>query len=98
MATGSGFTTLCEVVVKPGDTNKFEIDPYPREEVERTIDDFCMNTWVKVYPDSFDGGQKGSGGEPFDEHVEGLIDCGNETCAIERKGAITKSRGWLATE
>lgn len=64
MATGSGFTTLCEVVVKPGDTNKFEIDPYPREEVERTIDDFCMNTWVKVYPDSFDGGQKGSGGEP----------------------------------
>ena len=64
MATGSGFTTLCEVVVKPGDRNKFEIDPYPREEVERTIDDFCMNTWVKVYPDSFDGGQQGSGGEP----------------------------------
>jgi hypothetical protein len=23
-----------------------------------------MNMWVKVYPDSFDGGQKGSGGEP----------------------------------
>ena len=33
MATGSGFTTLCEVVVRPADTNKFEIDPYPREEV-----------------------------------------------------------------
>jgi hypothetical protein len=33
MATGSGFTTLCEVVVKPGDTNKFEIDPYPAKKL-----------------------------------------------------------------
>lgn len=64
MATGSGFTTLCEVVVKPAAENKFEIAPYSRSEVERTIDDFCINTWGKVYPDSVEAGQKAAGGEP----------------------------------
>jgi hypothetical protein len=63
MATGSGFTTLCEVVVKPGTANKFEIEPYPRQEVERTIADFCVNTWSKVYPESPEVGQKAASGE-----------------------------------
>ncbi len=64
MATGSGFTTLCEVVVKPSNINKFEIEPYSRVEVERTIDDFCVSTWAKVYPQSAEVGQKASAGEP----------------------------------
>lgn len=51
MATGAGYTTLCEVEVVPGEVNKFEIQPYPREEVERTIGDFCLTTWKKVHPD-----------------------------------------------
>jgi hypothetical protein len=62
MATGSGFTTLCEVVVTPGDKNKFEIEPYPREEVERTIADFSLTTWRRVYPDRQDAGQQAGGG------------------------------------
>lgn len=58
MATGSGYTTLCEVVVEPSDKTRFEIDPYPRTEVEQTISDFCITTWKKVYPDSTEAGQK----------------------------------------
>jgi len=60
MATGSGFTTLCEVVVTPADTNRFGIEPYPREEVERTITEFCQAVWKRVYPDE-DSGQKTGG-------------------------------------
>ncbi|MFI5394695.1 MAG: hypothetical protein ACHQ9S_04110 [Candidatus Binatia bacterium] len=60
MATGSGFTTLCEVVVIPGDRNEFEIEPFPRLEVERIIGDFCLTTWSRVYPDNLSEGQKGS--------------------------------------
>jgi hypothetical protein len=51
MATGSGFTTLCEVVVTPADRTGFKIDPYPAEEVERTITEFCQAVWRRVYPD-----------------------------------------------
>jgi hypothetical protein len=58
MATGSGFTTLCEVVVTPGEKNKFGIDPYPREEVERTIADFCFSIWKRAYPDVAEAGPK----------------------------------------
>ena len=50
MATGSGFTTLCEVVVTPADSTKFEIVPYDRAEVELTIDDFCRSIWSRVFP------------------------------------------------
>jgi hypothetical protein len=60
MATGSGFTTLCEVVVKPahGSGNRFEVEPSDRDEVERTISEFCQALWRKVYPDTDDLGQK----------------------------------------
>lgn len=50
MATGSGFTTLCEVVVMPADESRFEIEPYEREEVERTISDFCVSIWRRAHP------------------------------------------------
>lgn len=58
MATGAGFTTLCEVVVATGDGNRFEIEPYPPQEVKRTVEDFCLTIWNRVHPDSQDGGQK----------------------------------------
>lgn len=54
MATGSGFTTLCEVVVTPSDRTKFEVLPYERTEVEQTISDFCVSIWRKVYPETDD--------------------------------------------
>jgi hypothetical protein len=62
MATGSGFTTLCEVVVTPASGNKFEVEPYPRQEVERTIAEFCQAMWKKAYPDGEDSGQKAGAG------------------------------------
>jgi hypothetical protein len=60
MATGSGFTTLCEVVVTPADRNRFEIQPYPAEEVERTIIEFCQAVWKRVYPDENSGQKTGA--------------------------------------
>ena len=60
MATGSGFTTLCEVVVVPADRNRFEIEPYPAEEVERTITEFCQAIWRRVYPDDESGPKTGA--------------------------------------
>ena len=58
MATGSGYTTLCEVIVEPGEKTRFDIDPYPRAEVEQTISDFCLTTWKKVHPDSTEAGRR----------------------------------------
>jgi hypothetical protein len=60
LATGAGFTTLCEVVVTPADRNRFEIEPYPPQEVERTITEFCQAVWKRVYSDD-DSGQKTGG-------------------------------------
>jgi hypothetical protein len=60
MPTGSGFTTLCEVVVTPAHRNRFEIEPYPPEEVERTIKEFCLAVWKRVYPEE-DSSQKTGG-------------------------------------
>jgi hypothetical protein len=58
MATGTGFTTLCEVVVVPDAKNSFTVDPYPPDEVKQTIADFCMATWKKrIHQDSADGVQ-----------------------------------------
>ena len=51
MATGSGFTTLCEVVVKQDSSTFIEINPYSTEEVKQIIDDFCCSIWLKAYPD-----------------------------------------------
>ena len=59
MATGSGYTTLCEVIVEPGDLTRFDIDPYQPHEVEQTISDFCLSIWKKAHPDGAESGQKG---------------------------------------
>lgn len=50
MATGAGFTTLCEVVVKQDSSTFIEIDPYSTEEIQKIIDDFCCSIWLKTYP------------------------------------------------
>ena len=60
MATGTGFTTLCEVVVVPDARNSFTVDPHPPDEVKQTIADFRMATWKKRIQDSADGGPSSS--------------------------------------
>ena len=51
MTTGSGYTTLCEVVIKQDNSTFIEIDPCNIEEVQKNIDDFCLSIWLKTYPD-----------------------------------------------
>ena len=51
MATGSGFTTLCEVVVIPDTSTFIEINPYQSEEVEKILEDFGLSIWLKAYPE-----------------------------------------------
>ena len=69
MATGSGSTTLCEVAVTPADQTEFEIDPYPRQEVERIIADFCLTTWKRVYPDKSSEEQKAGDQSAFPQEL-----------------------------
>lgn len=41
LATGSGRTTICEVVIKAADQTYLEIEPYSPEDMESMIMDFC---------------------------------------------------------
>lgn len=50
LSTGSGKTTICEVVIKPAATTFIEIEPYPAARVEQELDEFSAYIWQKVYP------------------------------------------------
>ena len=41
LATGSGRTTICEVIIKAGEKTYIEIEPYPAAQLESMILDFC---------------------------------------------------------
>ena len=41
LATGSGRTTICEVVIKASDQTYLEIEPYSPQDMESMILDFC---------------------------------------------------------
>lgn len=49
LSTGSGRTTICEVVIKPSQSIKsfFEIKPYSDEEVKEFIKEVCTYFWNK---------------------------------------------------
>lgn len=63
MATGSGFTTLCEVVVVPAQGSRFVVEPYERAEVERTIAEFCQAVWKREFPDAEEAQKTGAAPE-----------------------------------
>jgi hypothetical protein len=50
LSTGSGKTTICEVVICPSEHTSIEIDPYSVDEVKQLIDEFGLWIWQKVYP------------------------------------------------
>lgn len=52
LATGSGRTTICEVVIRTNETTRLEIEPYPEQEVRELIETFCLYIWKKVYPNA----------------------------------------------
>lgn len=51
LSTGSGRTTICEVVIKPSQSVKsfLEIEPYNDEEVEEFIKEVCTYFWHKEH-------------------------------------------------
>lgn len=51
LTTGSGRTTISEVIIKPNDKTYIQIDPYPRDTVENYISDFCES----LYKDKNEG-------------------------------------------
>lgn len=53
LATGAGFTTLCEVEIAPTqNTTRFVIEPLPPDEVRRIVEDFCLAIWKRAFPNS----------------------------------------------
>lgn len=50
LSTGSGKTTICEVIIKSASTTSLEIEPYPTEEIEQFLEEFCNFIWQKLYP------------------------------------------------
>nr|MDJ0677070.1 hypothetical protein [Calothrix sp. MO_167.B42] len=55
LSTGSGRTTICEVVIKASDTTYIEIEPYTIDEMENLIFEFCESIANK---ENFDSEQK----------------------------------------
>jgi hypothetical protein len=62
LATGSGFTTLCEVEIRATTgSNRFLVEPYSEGEVRQTIEDFCASIWSRAFPGS-EGVDEGENG------------------------------------
>ena len=51
LSTGSGKTTICEVIIKPALETYIEISPCSQEDIIQLIQEFCINIWQKVHPD-----------------------------------------------
>jgi hypothetical protein len=52
LSTGSGKTTICEVVIRPSLHTSIEIDPYEDAEIYQLIDDFGLWIWQKAHPEA----------------------------------------------
>lgn len=50
LSTGSGQTTICEVVIKPAPETYLEIEPYDRQNLEELIREFAWYVWLKANP------------------------------------------------
>lgn len=90
LSTGSGNTTICEVVIRPGARTSIEIEPHSDEAVRQLIDEFCTRIWVRAYPGSM-GDERSS--EPFppeyDKAVRNMIDLRQRKEGKEGEGSST---------
>ncbi|MEH2080691.1 MAG: hypothetical protein V7K89_12015 [Nostoc sp.] len=50
LSTGSGKTTICEVIIKAAEKTYIEIEPYPVDEMENLIFEFCESIANKDNP------------------------------------------------
>jgi serine/threonine protein kinase len=53
-STGSGRTTIGEVVITPASTTYIEMEPYDKEELVELIREFCWYTWTRAYKELLD--------------------------------------------
>jgi hypothetical protein len=52
LSTGSGRSTICEVVLQSGEETWIEIEPYEDKELQQLIEDFGLWIWHKARPES----------------------------------------------
>ena len=50
LSTGSGKSTICEVVIRPAKQTYVEIDPYESTELQQLIEEFGLWVWQKSHP------------------------------------------------
>jgi hypothetical protein len=50
LSTGSGKSTICEVVIRPAQYTYVEIDPYESTELQQLIEEFGLWVWQKSRP------------------------------------------------
>ena len=50
LSTGSGKSTICEVVIRPAKSTYVEIDPYESTELQQLIEEFGLWIWQKSHP------------------------------------------------
>jgi hypothetical protein len=50
LSTGSGKTTICEVVIRAAGYTNIEIEPYDKKELQQIIEEFSLWIWQKQYP------------------------------------------------
>ncbi len=50
LSTGSGKSTICEVVIRPAKHTYVEIDPYESSELQQLIEEFGLWVWQKSHP------------------------------------------------
>jgi hypothetical protein len=50
LSTGSGKSTICEVVIRPAKFTYVEIDPYQTSELQQLIEEFGLWIWQKTHP------------------------------------------------
>jgi hypothetical protein len=50
LSTGSGKSTICEVVIRPAKHTYVEIDPYDSTELQQLIEEFGLWVWQKSHP------------------------------------------------
>jgi hypothetical protein len=50
LSTGSGKSTICEVLIRPAKHTYIEIDPYESTELQQLIEEFGLWVWQKSHP------------------------------------------------
>lgn len=73
LSTGSGRTTICEVVINSSDNISIEIDPYTKEELKEEIEYFCSTCYTKNNDNDNDETQNKSMSEEIERAIRSIV-------------------------